>query len=994
MKRSNKGRNGKIVAGLLSLTVLCTSLLGSCGLFEEESSEKSLYINEVMSSNQSALADEDGEYSDWIELYNNTDTEIDLAGYYLSDSAYDSTKWQFPDVSIGAHSYLVVFASGKDKVESNGITCHTNFKLSANGENVVLSTESVASVDAFTLPALGENQSYGRVESGENAGKYGVMLAPTPGSTNSDILPEGSSDGDTSGTVNLTGTGEILITEYMSKNDYICYDADGDYSDWVELYNTTDSDISLNGYYLTTKTDNLQDWAFPDVSIPAKGYLLIWLSGKDKVTENGEIHADFKLGSSDPVLILSAGTVIDSATVYSLPGNVSYGRDATDNSKWVYYAKPTPGKANTSTPYDSLGNATALSAKGVWVSEVSAVSLPYNDKSDTDWIELYNGTGEAVNLSGYGLSDNLEEKYAYTFGDVTIKAGEYLLVYAVGTKDNSGSTKGIRANISFKANGETVYLTAPDGITIDAYETGRMRENYSSGRLGTLDDVRYFFETPTPGKANSGKTYTTYTAVPEISQEGGYVTSGTTVTVSAPEGVSIYYTLDGSEPTTSAQLYTGGISLVSNTVLKVIAVEQGKMASNVVTNTYIVGKTHTIPVVCLSADPDDLFGYNNGILANGPGYAEPFPYQYANFWKDWEREATFEYYDATGTKQLCFQAGVKVFGQYSQAYAQKSLSIHMRNDYGTDSITYPFFDDNAVTTLSNMVLRAGGQDQNYARIRDAFCAQVMKGQTTLALMDWQPVVLYLNGEYYGFYEIREKINESYLESHYGIDPDNVDIIKGNKNVLSGSFDNYSELLNYVKTHDLSKSEYYNVVANWVDIDNFIDYLITEIYFCNGDTGNKKFYRENTEGAKWQWVMFDFDMTLRSDSINGVTNSIKAMFNTSGHGSGNAFSTVLQCALIKNDTFKNKFLERYAYHLNNTFQPERMNAILDSMVAEIDGEMDMHCKRWERPSTYEEWTAQVSGLKNIINKRRAQAIKELKAYFNLSDAKMAELFPNG
>ena len=318
----------------------------------------------------------------------------------------------------------------------------------------------------------------------------------------------------------------------------------------------------------------------------------------------------------------------------------------------------------------------------------------------------------------------------------------------------------------------------------------------------------------------------------------------------------------------------------------------------------------------------------------------------------------------------------------------------MRNDYGTGSITYPFFDDNGVMTLSNMVLRAGGQDQNYARIRDAFCAQVMKGQTTLALMDWQPIVLYLNGEYYGFYEIREKINESYLESHYGINPDNVDIIKGNKNVLSGSFDNYSELLAYVKSHDLSKEEYYNVVANWVDIDNFIDYLITEIYFCNGDTGNKKFYRENKEGAKWQWVMFDFDMTLRSDCINGVTNSIKAMFNPNGHGSGNAFSTVLQCALIKNAGFKQKFLERYAYHLNNTFQPERMNAILDTMVAEIDGEMAQHCNLWSRPSSYEEWVAQIKGLRNIINKRPAQAKKELKAHFNLSDAQMQKLFPNG
>lgn len=971
----------RTVAGLLSMAIVCTGLFGSCGLFDDtSSSEKSLYINEVMSSNQSALTDEDGEYSDWIEIYNATDNEIDLAGYYLSDSAYDSTKWQFPDVSIGAHSYLVVFASGKDKVESNGVTCHTNFKLSSQGENVVLSSESTSSIDALTFPAMDANVSYGRVESGDNAGEKGLLLSATPGKENSGLRPTGS-EGDASGEIGtFAGSGEILIHEYMSKNDYICYDEDGDYSDWVELYNTTDADISLKGYYLTSKTDNLQEWAFPEVTIPAKGYLMVWLSGKDKVTESGEIHANFKLGANDPVLILSAGAVIDSATVYSLAGNVSYGRSAADSSKWLYYTKPTPGKENNTTGYEDLGNATKLSAKGIWVSEVSAVSLPYNDKSDTDWIELYNGTGEAVNLKGYGLSDSLEDKFAYTFGDVNIGAGAYLQIEAVD-------------GIAVNAGGETLYLTAPDGITIDAFATGRMRENYSSGRMGVDEDVRYFFETPTPGKANGGTTYVHYTAVPEISQEGGYLTSGTTVTVSAPEGVALYYTLDGSEPTTNSALYSGGIPVVSNTVLKVVAVEPGKLPSDTVTNTYIVGRTHTIPVVSLTGNPDDLFGHQNGILANGPGYDDVFPYVDANFWKDWEREVTFEYFDINGAKQLCFQTGAKVFGQYSRGYDQKSLSIHMRGDYGTAEVTYPFFDNNDVTTASNFVIRAGGQDQKYTRIRDAFAAQVMKGQTTLAMMDWQPIALYINGEYYGYCDLREKINESYLESHYGINPDNVDIIKGNRNVLSGSYDNYGELMEYVRSHDLSKDEYYNVVAGWVDIDNYIDYLIAEIYFCNGDTGNVKFYRENVDGAKWQWVLFDMDMTLRSDSINGITNSIKNLFNPNGHGSGNAFSTTLQCALLKNQTFKDKFIERYAYHLNNTFQPDRMNAILDSMVAEMDGEMNAHCAKWGRPETYETWIYEINGLKNIINKRPEQAKKELKAYFGLSDAKMNELFPN-
>ncbi len=989
-----KFTKAKRVISIILTIFMLAGLMSGCGsLFG--SGDKTLVINEVVTSNKTTLTDGDGDSSDWIEIYNCSDKDIDIGGYYLSDSLYDAAKWQFPQgIKIKAGEYLIVFASGKDKVEDDGYTCHTNFKLSSKGENVVLSTGSISSIDSVSVPELAQDVSYGRVQDGgENDGEYGIMISATPGARNGGKRAEAEQGGENTGEA---GSGEIVINEYMSRNSYICYDSDGDYSDWVELYNTTDTAISLAGYGLSTEDGNLQKWTFPNVTIEAGGYLTVWLSGKNKVTESGELHANFKLGQNDKILILSTGSgaAVDSAAVYSLPENVSYGRSAEDRNKWVYYAKPTPGKANTTQGYDDLGTAVSLKAKGLWVSEVSSVSLPYNDKQQSDWIEIYNGTGESVNLKGYGLSKDALDKYNYTFGDRTIAAGEYLVIYATGENVPSNFASRLHTDFKLSAKGDTVYLTDPEGYIIDAFETGRLSDGYTSGRAGTEEAVRYFFMEETPGAANSSEKYASYTAKPEISSEGGYVNSGTVITVSAPQNAELYYTTDGSEPNINSQKYTGGITLTENTTIKVKAIEQGYLPSDTVVSSFIVGKTHSIPVVCISGDPDDLFGYNNGILANGPGYKDPFPYTGANFWKDWERKVTFEYYDENGEKQVEFIAGAKIFGQYSRAYDQKSISIHMRGDYGLGSITYPFFKDNSITTMSNVILRAGGQDQKFARIRDSFAAQVMKGQTTLALMDWQPVVLYINGEYWGFYEMREKINESYLESHYGIDPDNVDIIKGNRNVLSGTYDNYGELMSYVKSHDLSKSEYYEVVENWVDIDNYIDYLIAEIYFCNGDTGNVKFYRERKEGAKWQWVLFDMDMTLRSDSVTGQTNSIKNLFNPGGHGSGNAFETTLQCALLKNSEFKNKFIERYAYHLNNTFMPERMNSILDSMVAQIDGEMDMHCQKWGKPESYSRWQSEVAGLKSIINRRRAQAMKEMKAYFGLSDARMAELFPNG
>lgn len=975
---------------LMVAAALLLTLFSACGLFG--GSDKALIINEVMTSNKRTLADGDGDYSDWIELYNNTDKDINLKGYHLSDNIYNTGKWTFPEVTIGAGEYLVVFASGKDKLEEDGKTCHMSFKLSSKGETIVLSSPSASAVDTLEVPALDADVSYGRVEEGEEKGSYGIMLAPSPGKINGGKRAEAPNVTlDPSGS--MEGTGEILINEYMSRNSYICYDEDGDYSDWVELYNTTDAPVNLTGYYMTTDPTNLQKWSFPNVTIEAKGYLLVWLSGKNKVTDKGEIHANFKLGAKDKQMILasSAATVIDHITVEHLPGNISHGRSASDPNKWVYFARPTPGKPNTTPEFTELSAANSLKARGLWISEVSSVSLPYNDREVSDWIEIYNGTGEAVNLKGYGLSIDKKDRFSYQFGEKTIAAGAYLVIYATGPKVPATFVSKLHTNtFKLSAKGETIYLTDPEGVTIDAFETGRLSDGYTSGRIGTDAPTRYFFTTATPGAANSSDGKASYAPKPEISNAGGYVNAGTEISITVPAGTEVYYTTDGSEPTLNAKKYSGSILIQKNTVIKAKAMQNELLPSDTVSATYFIEKNHTVPIVSLLINPDDFMGNQNGLYAKGPGFQDVFPYTGANFWKDWERKVTFEYYSPQGEKQVEFISGIKIFGQYSRGYAQKSMSIHMRGDYGMGSVTYPFFKDNPITTMSNMVLRAAGQDYKGTRIRDAFCAQVMKGQTSLVLMDWQPVVVYVNGEYFGFYGMREKINANYLQSHLGIDKNNVDIIKGNKMVLEGSYDNHAQLLEYVKTHDLSKAENYKVVDAWVDIDNFIDYLITEIYFSNGDTGNVKFYRERKEGAKWQWVMFDFDMGLR----NEIKNSIAYMFNPKGHGHNNAFYTTLQCGLLKNETFKQKFIDRYAYHINHTFQPERMLQILDGMVKQFEGEIESQVTRWGAPTSYNEWVAQVNSLKNIIKKRPAEAKAEFQAFFGFSDAKMKELFPTG
>jgi len=969
---------------IVIVTIMIISLFSACDNAGEEN--KKIIINEVMASNQVNLTDEDGEYSDWIELYNQSDEDINLKGYSLSDNEFNVSKWKFPQITIKAKEYLVVFASGKDKIEEDGIHCHTNYKLSAAGENLILSSPKGDS-DVMAIPPLESDVAYGRAETGEQVGIYGKLTFPTPGQANSGIYSDNSGDVP----ANVTGSGEVLINEYMPKNTHTVYDIDGDYSDWVELYNPTDAEINLSGYFLSTKMSELQKWAFPAEVIAPKSYLLIWLSGKNKVTENREIHANFKLGEADKELVLSSRAgIVDYIDCIYLPENVSRGRNS--SNEWSYFSKPTPGKENFATSFTEIGKALSLGARGLWISEVSSVSLPYNNKQVSDWIEIYNGSGQAVNLSGYGLSSDLKNKYEYTFGNVSIESGGYIVVYATGPNVPSSFASKLHAPFTVSSRGEVLYLTDQDGYTMDVFHTGRQSQGYTSGRTGSDEATRYFFMQETPGAQNPEAKYLTYSPKPEFSNEGGYIVAGSAISINSQEGVPVYYTTDGSEPSVNSTIYSGEIPVTKNTVIKAKTIKEGVLPSDTITATYFTDRKHNIPIISISMNNDDFYGSANGIYANKPGYTDNpanFPFVNANFWQDWERKMTFEYYGADGVKQVDFDAGLKIFGQYSKGYDQKSMSVHLRGDYGNKTVTYPFFEGNDIKNFSNFVIRSGGQDYGQSIIKDPFAALVMKGQSSLIYMDWQPVALYVNGEYFGFYSLREKINESYLQSHLGIDENNVDIIKGNTIVLEGTIDNYASLIEYVKTHDLSNPEYYKVVENWVDIDNYIDYLISEIYFSNGDTGNVKFYRERKDGAKWQWVMFDFDMTLRNDVTSA--NSIGKLFNPAGHGSGNMFSSVLQVNLLKNETFKNKFIERYAFLLNNVFVAERMTTILDGMVSKIDSEIPYTCERWGKPASYDNWKAHINTLRNNINTRRKIVVNEMKSFLNISEERIAELF---
>lgn len=299
----------------------------------------SLYINEVSSTNFSIITDEDGDYSDYIEIYNGYDFDINLEGYHLSDKEYKIDTWTFPDVTIKSHEYLIVFASGKDKYDKY---LHTNFKLKETGEVVILVDKDNTVLSKVKFSETAYNTSYGY-----NGRKYVYFYNGTPGLKNS---------GKTS--LNTISFKDELVSirfnEYIVNNKTI-YDSDGDYYPVVELYNYGDKDINLNSYYLSDLENNLTKYPLPDIILEKNSYLKVYLSGKNKYTNN-EIHTNFKIKDKEKLFITSPhGKIIDSIDIMEINTiNVSYGLNS--NLEWCFYPTPTFGYINNTKCFMKLGD--------------------------------------------------------------------------------------------------------------------------------------------------------------------------------------------------------------------------------------------------------------------------------------------------------------------------------------------------------------------------------------------------------------------------------------------------------------------------------------------------------------------------------------------------------------------------------------------------------------------------------------------------------------
>ena len=915
-------------------------------------SGKKPVINEVLCSNSASFKAYDGRFYDWVELYNPNSSELSLDGYYLSDDAETLTKNPLSGQSIPAHGYIVIYCSGLNITDDRGFV-HTGFKLSsADGETIYLSDSHT--VVSLTVPPSKENVSYGLDENGE----YAWFDVPTPGAKNGDIQDVKQSD--------------IRINEYMTSNTFTIYDCEGDFGDWVEFCNTSDGDIDMAGYSLTDEEAVPDKYVFPKGTVLKAGdYLLVFCDGKNKKDEQGVLHTGFSLSSKDgSISLYSKGkALIGRVAIKEMQANVSCGWDE-GSGEYRFYARPTPGKPNATTPFKKLSELSGQFPGGdVIVSEVLSASSKSVHNAKTDFVELYNTTSDPISLKGYTLSKKPGER-TYTFPDVTIGGKSYLVIYCDGKSRTVD--KQVYASLKISTGGTTLYLADASGAVCDVFSTGKGRLGISSGRPTGDVTTRCFFTSPTPGKPNGAGKYRSYAPVPVFSVDGGVVKSGTRVSLSVPGDYTIVYTTDGTEPTKSSRVYHADapFKIDKNTVIRAAAFSDNTLISDCVTQTYLTSNPHAIPIFCVSGDPLRLTE-GKGIFADKTDSSEYKIYA--------------EYFDTSGVKQAQFPCGARLFGHSSREMPQKSVKLTLREIYGVNGITYPFFSDNskAVTTFSTLLLRPSGEDQIYSKLRDELIPALVRGKMDLDFEEAQPCALYINGGYWGFYYLREALNADYLKSYYGYEKGTFDIIKGERVAQEGSTAAYKKLTAYCKNHDLRDQSNYETVKKQVDFDSLINFWIVETFFGNTDTVNIRCYKH--KDGKWRWMVYDMDWSMQTSKSMREKNFIDwHLLNPNGHGIGKFDNSVIR-KLLENDEFRRHFLTVYCYHLTHTLAPERSMPIFDRMVRGVEAEIKLNETIWTRPA-YSTWSGStVPYLRSFLNERPAEMKNQLKQSFHLSES---------
>jgi hypothetical protein len=649
------------------------------------------------------------------------------------------------------------------------------------------------------------------------------------------------------------------------------------------------------------------------------------------------------------------------------------------------------------------------------INEVSYVNeVPSEENfASIDWIEIYNPNDHSVMLHGWHLTDDSGNLTKYAFPDSVIAPYQHLLVCAAG-QDAMASTH-LAAPFQIANGEEHLFLMAPNGTISDALMAVSTLETGSYQRFPDGQETWYHTTQPTPQNPNRSESivYPFEENLIAVSHESGLYHAPFELTALCPDPyISIHYTTNGEIPQVDSPVlletlpiereqkhYTGiaykpssdswqtpiaGVSKYQ--VIRLRPFFNGIPIGNTQTYTYAIheeiDKKFPTTVVSLVLADSLLFDDNIGIYVPGNSTYGNFAYK----GKAWERAAHMSLINYDEGTLLTSDVRLRIHGRSSRFAPQKNLRVYGPEMFDDEAIQIPELRPTSSNdAYYNFILRAPEPLFSTSLFTNQLAQRIVRDLNFESPHNLSCVAL-INGYYWGIHHMEERIDKHFLSQHTSANTDEVDIIDWDRQltVVEGNLDAYNQLMQYIQSHNLSNSSYYDEMGNMLDIPSFIDYISAQVFFANEDfaVNNVRLWKEHGEGSKWRFIFFDADATMRQHWQDRLTQLL-------GPSEKSDPVHVIFNALAQNESFIKQFYSRFIYLLNTVFTPNNLLHHLEAFVSEHKPLVAEHIRRWQRPESFTEWENAIAQIRQFMLLRPALMTDQLNQQFELPFT----LFPN-
>ena len=764
---------------------------------------------------------------------------------------------------------------------------------------------------------------------------------------------------------------QVVINEGSNRNFSTIADEENEYNDWIELYNSGVDTVNLVNYSLTDDNVNPRKWIFPNYKLPPHQYKVVYCSSKDRKPISG-FQSTLIANTYTPVIGWNTHTmtnpynwdgssnIIINICSYNANGyttNSIFNQTATPFYSTIYSYVDNSDDAcdyNNGAPVQQRPNIKLndrVIGTGTINNGLYDYPAPYGNWY---WSARHQILIRADELIAAGLSagpintlsfDVASTDPATTYTYLDFSFSSTVAEQITGTFSPLNSSLNFHTNFSLNSSGETVYLYNNNQNLISQLIVNCINADDSKGCKQDGANEIVFFNTPTPSNTNNTSIqFNQYLQPPVFSKASGLYSGGFNVMLTNPNTMTstIRYTLDGSDPNLNSTIYNGNnISISSSKVLKARVFCDTMLTSPLKAASYLIAVNHTTPVLSVITDNNNLYG-STGIFDN---------------WQtDWEKPAYAEYFNTDRSLVFSQPSAIQMDGGAggSRSNPQHSFRLELDNSVlGGGSVNYPLFPDKPWRNkYSRLYLRNGSNQYLKYPYKDACGVKALCKETKNYYSTYRPVSVYINGAYFGLYELREKFDEEYFKEAENADSTEILSVSywygGVLRSVIGSVDSFYTAYNRFNSLDVNASDYWDRANKYFDMEYYNDYIIAESFIQNQDWpyNNIKIYRSNKTNFSYRFAVIDIELALQPDGWSSATDNPIAFLNA--QAGGYPYSNIWLKSM-RNPRFKNYFINRYADILNTSYLPSRLNAIEDSMYTEARPEMFKQYARWGDPN---------------------------------------------